>query len=357
MALQDKTEAASPRRREEARKEGKVAKSTDLISAVGLLFSLLLIKSAGPYLMGGMSSMMRQSLSNLHHNELTIDALRPLAISYGMKFFQLCLPILAVTAVVGIAANVLQVGFMVSPKAIAPDLNRIDPIKGFARLFAGRSIVELLKSIAKVSIVSYFVYTFLKSEYPVLLDLAGLTPSAMVDTVTALGWRLVIRGCIVLLIIGILDYMYQRLQFEQSIKMTKQEVKEEYKRSEGDPQIKSKIRQRQREMARHRMIQDVSKADFVVTNPTHFAVAIKYDPSKMAAPVVLAKGQRLLALKIREVATANGVPIIENPPVARFLYKNVEVGQPIPEDLYQAVAEMLAYVYQLSQKAGKHNAA
>ncbi|MEN6372168.1 MAG: flagellar biosynthesis protein FlhB [Armatimonadota bacterium] len=355
--MQDKTEAASPRRREEARKEGKVAQSNDLVSAAGLLFSLLLMKSAGPYLMNGMSSMMRQSLSNLHHNELTINTLRPLAITYGLQFFRLCLPIMAVTAVVGIAANVLQVGFRVTPKAIAPDLNRIDPIKGLARLFAGRSLIELLKSIAKVGVVSYFIYTFLKGEYPVLLDLAGLSPSAMVDTVTTLGWKLVSRGSIVMLVIGILDYMYQRIQFEQSIKMTKQEVKEEYKRSEGDPQIKSKIRQRQREMARHRMIQDVAKADFVVTNPTHFSVAIQYDPSKMAAPIVLAKGQRLLAFKIREVATANGVPIIENPPVARFLYKNVEVGQPIPEDLYQAVAEMLAYVYQLSKKAGKHNAA
>lgn len=357
MALQDKTEAASPHRREEARKEGRVAKSNDLVSAVGLLFSLLLIKTAGPYMMDGMLSLMRHSLSNLHNTELRVDTIRPLAMSYGTQFFRLCLPIMAVTVLVGLAANVLQVGFRVTPKSIAPDLKRVDPLKGLVRLVSGKSLVELLKASAKVTAVAYFIYAFLKSEYPTLIDLAGLTPSAMVDAITSLSWRLVARGCGVMLVIGILDYMYQRIQFEQSIKMTKQEVKEEYKRSEGDPQIKSRIRQRQQEMSRRRMIHDVAKADFVVTNPTHFAVAIQYDASKMAAPIVLAKGQRLLALKIREVAEANGVPIIENPPVARLLYKTVEIGQPVPEELYQTVAEILAYVYQLSKKTGKYNAA
>lgn len=351
MSLQDKTEAASPRRREEARKDGRVAKSTDLVSAVGLLFSLMLLKTAGPYLMEQLSNLLKQSLSNLHNTEVGIDTIQTLALSNGVQFFKLCLPIMAVTLTVGLAANVMQVGFRVTPKSIAPDFNKINPLKGLARMVSWRGVVELIKSAAKIGVVAYFVYAFLKTEYPVLIDLAGLTPKEMVDSVMMLSWRLVVRGCGVMLVIGILDYVYQRMQFEQSIKMTKQEVKDEFKRSEGDPQIKSRIRQRQHEIARRRMIHDVAKADVVITNPTHFAIAIRYDAKEMAAPVVLAKGQRLLALKIREVAESKGIPIVENPPVARLLYKTVEVGQPIPEELYQAVAEILAYVYQLSKKA------
>jgi len=301
--------------------------------------------------MGQMTNMLKQSLSNLHKADVGMNTIQMLALSNGVQFFKLCLPIMAVTFTVGLAANVLQVGFRVTPKSIAPDLNKIDPLKGIVRIISWRGLVELIKSAAKVGVVAYFVYAFLKTEYPLLIDLAGLTPREMVDTIMMLSWRLVVRGCGVMLVIGILDYIYQRLQFEKSIKMTKQEVKEEFKRSEGDPQIKSRIRQRQLEIACRRMIHDVAKADVVITNPTHYAVAIRYDAKEMEAPVVLAKGQRLLAMKIREVAELNGIPIVENPPVARLLYKTVEVGQPIPEELYQAVAEILAYVYQLSKKA------
>jgi flagellar biosynthesis protein FlhB len=215
-----------------------------------------------------------------------------------------------------------------------------------------RSGVELIKSLLKVAIVGYVVYIFLRAEFPGMTKLSGLSPGAMGSAVGILCWRLVIRACAAMLIIAILDYMYQRLQFEQSIKMTKQEVKEEYKRSEGDPQVKGRIRQIQREMGKRRLAQDVAGAHVVITNPTQIAVAIKYDLENMEAPTVVAKGQRLLAQKIREIAEASGVPIVENKPIARLLYKVVEVGQQIPEELYQAVAEILAFVYRMGTKAG-----
>jgi flagellar biosynthetic protein FlhB len=276
---------------------------------------------------------------------------------YALRFAMLSAPILIGTAAVGIVANVLQVGFKVTPKVLKPDMNKLNPISGMSRLVSKRSFVELAKSIAKILIVAYCAYSFLRTEYPVFIDLGGMAVSDMMSTVTGLCWRLMGRGCIAMLVIGILDYIYQKFEFENSIKMTKQEVKEEYKRTEGDPQVKGKIRGRQRQIARQRMSQEVARADVVITNPTHFAVAIKYDSKEMSAPIVVAKGQRLLALRIREIAKENGVPIMENPPVARLLYRTVEIGQQIPEALYQTVAEILAYVYQLGKRAGKKPAA
>lgn len=355
--MQDKTEAATPRKRDDARSEGKVAKSQDLNSAVVLLTGLIMLRAAGPYIMQGMSGLVRDTFSNLHSREVGVNTISSLAALYGGKFVLICFPILAAIAVVGIATNVLQVGFKVSSKAITPDWSRLDPIKGVTRVFSGKAAVEALKSVAKVTVVGYFVYAFLKNEFPVLIDLSGLPPAQFGAKIAYLSWQLLARGCAVIVVIGILDYIYQRVSFEKSLRMTKQEVKDEYKRMEGDPQVKGKIRQRQREMARMRMMQDVMRAHVVVTNPTHFAVALRYDSDEMAAPTVVAKGQRLIALKIREMAEANGIPIVENPPVARMLYKTVEVGRQIPEELYQVVAEILAYVFQLSGKVGRSTAA
>jgi flagellar biosynthetic protein FlhB len=355
--MQDRTEPATPRKRDEARDEGKVAKSQDLNSAIVLIVGLIMLRVAGPYVMTGMSSLLRDTLANLHSHEVGPDTLSSLAVFYGSKFALICFPILAAVAAVGIATNVIQVGFRITSKSLKPDLSRLDPMKGMARLFSGRAMVEALKSTLKVTLVAYFVYMFLKKEYPVLIDLSGMPAAEMGGKIGILSWQLLARGCAVIFVIGVLDYMYQRISFEKSLRMTKQEVKDDYKRSEGDPQVKGKIRQRQREMARRRMIHDVARAHVVVTNPTRFAVALRYDSDEMAAPTVVAKGQRLIAQKIREVAEAHGIPIVENPPIARLIYKMVEVGQQIPEDLYQAVAEILAYVYQLSGKAGRQTAA
>jgi flagellar biosynthetic protein FlhB len=236
---------------------------------------------------------------------------------------------------------------------MVPDLNRMNPISGMAKMVSARGFVELLKSILKIFIVGYVVYVFLQAELPNFTKLAEMSLRDSVSVVALMCWRMMIKAAAAMAMIAIIDYGYQRWSFEQSIKMTKQEVRDEYKMQEGDPQLKGQIRQRQREMVKRRMMQNVPKADVIITNPTHYAVAIQYDPEKMGAPTVVAKGQRLVAQKIKDVAIANGVPIVENKPVARALYAAVEVGDQIPEDLYQAVAEILAYVFRISKKAGR----
>ncbi len=353
MSLQDRTEPATPRRREDARNEGKVCKSSDINSAVTLLASLLVFRVAGPYLYEGLTSLAKQTFSTLHKQEIGMDQAGGMMMSLMMSGLRLCMPIMLAAGAVAVTANVLQVGLKVTPKAIAWDSNRINPVRGIASLVSLRSAVELLKSLAKVLVVGIVVYLFLKDEMPKLTDLADMPVAAGASMLGGMCWRLLAQACIVLLVIAVLDYLFQRFQYEQSLKMTKQEVKEEYKRTEGDPAIKGRVRQRQRELARSRMVQAVPKADLVLVNPTHYAVALKYDPNEMPAPIVLAKGQRLMAQKIRDIASANGIPIIENPPVTRMIYKMVEVGQQIPEELYQTVAEILAYVYKLSERAGR----
>jgi len=352
MALQDKTEPGTPKKREEAREEGRVAKSAEIGSAAVLLASILILRAAGPYLISGMMEVIRSGLSTLHLRQVTVESLPNMAASWAITTAGLCLPVMAGAAAVGLAANVLQVGFRATSKSIAPNLTRLDPLKGLARLVSGRSLMELLKSVVKVVVVGWVAWGFLRAEYPALLDLPSLSPAGLGGAIAGLCWRLLARATAAMLIIAVLDYMYQRLSFELSLRMTKQEVKDEFKRSEGDPHIKARIRQRQREIARRRMMQDVAKSDVVITNPTHVAVALKYDTDKMAAPQLVAKGQRLLAERIKAVAEANHVPMIENAPVARLLYKTVEIGQQIPEELYQAVAEILAFVFRLSKNRG-----
>ena len=351
MALQDRTEAATPKRRQEAREEGKVAKSQDITSAVVLLISLMVLKAVAVRMFVGMKDMMQHSLSSLHTTNIGADNLSQLTMSWLAKFGMICLPLALTIAAVGLAANVLQVGLKFTPKAIVPKFSNVNPISGLMKLVGSSGIVELAKSLAKVLVVTWFTYSFIRNEFPGLTDLAGMQVGQMGATAAGLVWRLMMRGCIAMLVIGIIDYVYQKYTFEQSLKMTKQEVIEEYKRSEGDPKVKGRIRQRQAEMARRRMMQDVPKSDVIITNPTHFAIAIKYDSHSMSAPKVVAKGQRLLALKIRSIAEAHGVPIVENPPVARLLYKTVEIGEQVPEELYQTVAEILAYVYQMSRQS------
>lgn len=353
MSLSNKTEPATGRKREDTRNEGRVAKSMDVNSVVVLLVCLVMLKVAGPWVMQGLSSMIHDTLANLHSQPVSVETLSSLAAQYGIRMAVLCLPFAAVAGAAGLVANVAQVGLRITTKQMQPNLNKLNPIQGVARFFSPRILVELLKSILKLGAVGYIAYTRVKSEFPRMADLSSLPPGEAGAMVVQICWRLAITAWLVMLVIAILDYVYQRFAFERSIMMTKQEVKDEYKRTEGDPKIKSKIRQRQFDLVRSRMIHAIPTADVVITNPTHIAVAVKYDAAQMAAPVVVAKGQRLLAEKIKSIAAANGVPVVENVPVARLLYKLVEVGSPIPEQLYQAVAEILAFVYRLNDKAGR----
>jgi flagellar biosynthetic protein FlhB len=260
-------------------------------------------------------------------------------------------PLLLTVVITGFLSNYLQIGFIFSPEAVAPKMEKIDPFKGFARLFSLRSLVELVKSVLKMAVIAVIVWFTLKDE---LRNLIPLMDDSLMGILVYTGkviFRIMITTCWVLIVLALMDYLYQRWEYEKGLRMSRQEVKDEYKQSEGDPFVKARIRRIQREIARKRMMANVPKADVVVTNPTHLAVAIRYDADKMYAPVVVAKGAGYMAEKIRDIARTHGVPVIENKPVAQLLYKMVDVDGAIPEDLYRAVAEILAYVYGLKERA------
>ncbi|MCX8052932.1 MAG: flagellar biosynthesis protein FlhB [Armatimonadetes bacterium] len=350
MPLEDRTEAPTPRRRQEARQEGQVARSVELNSALILLASLVIIRLCGPLLADRLRGTMIDAFTHFPKGDLTIGDVTSDLVRVLLEVGVMTAPIVIGVAVVGFLSSALQVGLTVSSKPLQMRGERLNPTPGIARMFSVRAGVECLKAIAKVSIVGYIVYTFIRDKYSDIASLVGGHYLTACSTIGKLTWELLLRASLAILVIAALDYMFQRFQHEKQLKMTKQEVKEDLKRTEGDPIVKSRIRQRQRAISQRRMMREVPKADVVITNPVHYAVALKYEAEKHAAPVVVAKGQRLVALKIREIAEENNVPIVENPPLARTLYRTVEIGDEIPAELYQAVAEILAYVYRLSRK-------
>lgn len=259
-------------------------------------------------------------------------------------------PILAISFLIAFVTDVAQVKWKPTLEPMKPKFSKLNPLKGFKKFFSLNALVELVKSIAKVSLVLYVCYIYLKDKWPILLNLYDVTLMQALqlsaETVTDLG----IRIALLYMLIAFSDFAYQKIKFKNDMKMSKQEVKEEFKQQEGDPQIKNKIRQKMRESSMRRMMQDLPQADVVITNPTHYAVAIKYDPKVADAPLVVAKGENYLAARIKEVARENKIEIVENKPLARMLYANVDIGQAVPPELYQAVAEVLAFVYQLQGK-------
>ncbi|MCL2748063.1 MAG: flagellar biosynthesis protein FlhB [Oscillospiraceae bacterium] len=348
----EKTEKATPKRREDARKKGQVLKSTEVNTAVTMaaMFGALALFGAG--VVRGILELLTYYLSTQLDSELTGLTIPALINDAIGRMFGAMWPLLLVAVLAGVAVNLLQVGFFASGELLRPKFSRISPAKGLKRIFSLRSIVEMLKAVLKISIVTYVVY----SEY---MDRFGAFPHMMAyDVATStqaifdMCLSVAFKAAAALAAIGVADYLYQWYDYEKNLRMTKQEVKDEYKMVEGDPQIKGKIKRRQREMAALRMMQAVPEADVVVTNPTHYAVALKYDDKASPAPVVIAKGKDLLAGRIKERAREAKVEIVENKPVAQALYLTVEVGRQIPEELYQAVAEILAYVYNLRKQGG-----
>lgn len=350
MALEDKTEAATPRRRQEARQEGQVARSVELNSAFVLIAALLILKMTGPTLAIRMRELAVDTFTHFPKHDLIVGDVSNILARILLQVGTAVAPLVLGVAVVGFISNAVQVGLVFSGKALQVKGERLNPLTGLTRMFSARAGVELAKSIAKVSIVGYIVFAFVRDKYSEIASLAGVDYLSSCSLIGQYTWSLLLRAAIALFVIAAFDYMYQRHQLEKQLKMTKQEVKEDYKRTEGDPMIKSRIRQKQREMSQRRMMQEVPKADVVVTNPTHFAVALKYDADKDAAPTVIAKGKNLIAQRIKQIAGENNVPIVENVQLARALYASVEIGDTIPAELYQAVAEILAYVYRLSKK-------
>lgn len=350
LFAQEKTEEATPKRREDARKKGQVFKSMEVVGAISLLATYLVLRVAGPFMAGRIFTFSRTLWEQGATQDWSESGVRLLINRTVLTAALVAAPIALTAAAAGLAANLIQVGFLFTLEPLTPDLNRINPGSGFKRIFSRRTVAELVKSLIKVTIIGFVAYRTVADDLEAFPLLIGLELPQMLQFLTDLVSRLMLWVGVSLLVMALADYMYQRWEYEESIKMSKQEVKEEFKQQEGNPEIRSKIRQKQREMARRRMMQDVKKADVVVTNPTHYAVALQYKQEAMAAPKVLAKGQGLVALRIRELAQEANVPIVENPPLARQLHAQTDIGQEVPLDLYQTVAEVLAYVYQLKQK-------
>ena len=290
--------------------------------------------------------MMRGTFQDYLLIELSDQNVHDLFITLAYQSAIILAPVMGVALVAGILANYLQVGFLFSTEAIQMKLNKLDPIQGFKRIYSMRAIVELLKSLLKITFVGFVTFSVLWLDIENVLRLSHMTVEQSLIYIATLTVKMGLFASAALLLLSLLDYLYQRYDYEKNLKMSKQDIKDEYKKSEGDPLIKSKIKQRQREMAMRRMMQDVPNADVVITNPTHYAIALKYDETKMDAPFVVAMGVDLVAQKIKEIAKANDVVMVENRPLARALYAQVDIGQAIPDEFFQAVAEIIAYVYQ-----------
>ncbi|MDI9484258.1 MAG: flagellar biosynthesis protein FlhB [Bacillota bacterium] len=346
----EKTEPATPRRREEARKKGQVAKSGEVGTALMVLTGVLLLNALAPYIGRHLRETVQYFLENMAHWEGDFLGFQQMFLFGLAKLGLIVGPILLGFLAVGFFSQAMQVGFFASSEPLLPKFSRINPIEGFKRIFSKRALVEFAKSVAKVMLVGYLVYKHVRSNLEWFPQISLFSLGDSIDLIISSIYRLGLQVGLFLLIIAAADYWWQRREFEESIKMSKEEIKEEYKQMEGDPQVRSRIRQRQRQMAAQRMMHAVPTADVIITNPTHYAIAISYKPEEMSAPQVVAKGMGLIAQRIKEEGKKHGVATVENPELAQALYKTTDIGQEIPVDLYPAVAEVLAFVYRLKKK-------
>lgn len=349
----DKTEKATPKKLDDARKEGRVARSSDLINGFMLLLMFFVLKLFG----GIMANLFLDSFVKYYNKASDIsmevfDVRQAVNLSNEiiLDIVIASLPVLIGSFIVALVGNIVQVGWKVTGKPLKPKLDRLNPIGGLKRMFSQEKVVELIKSILKVLAIALVAYNEVKDRWKFILNLYDFEFMQAVLNIFDIVLDVGIKISLIFVIIGLADFGYQKWKHLHDLRMSKQEVKDEMKQSEGDPQIKGQIRQKMREGARRRMMQDLPKADVVITNPTHFAVAVKYDKETAEAPYVLAKGADYVAANIKEIAKQNNIEIVENKPLARMLYYNVEIGDQIPPELYQMVAEVLAYVYSVKNK-------
>jgi len=346
-SFEDKTEKATPKKKEEARKKGEVAKSRELPSVAVLLASLITLTVFGSYMYTHIQTIMRASFSLPMLKDLNIPEFMVFAEKMITLFTLTLSPLLAAVFITAVLSNIVQVGFMLSGESIKPKLSKLNPIKGFGRLFSKQSFMELFKSLLKLAIVGVVAYLTVRAEMNNVYLLGDMEFNSIVAYILLTIFKIFIRCALAMIFLVAIDYAFQKWDFEKRLKMSKKEVKDEFKRTEGDPLVKSRIRSIQMQMARKRMMQEVPKADVVITNPTSLALALKYDSSVMGAPKLLAKGARKIAKRIRELAEEHDIPVVENKELAQSLYSLVEIGQEIPPTLYEAVAEVLAYIYKL----------
>lgn len=343
----EKTEEATPKKKDEARKKGQIAKSPDLPGSLILLFSFLSFIMLGSYYKQHIMSLFNSLFEDWLLLELTAGNVMSLFTDVAIELLLILAPIFVIVIIIAILGNIVQFGFLLTGDPLKMKLSKLNPINGFKQIFSMKSIVEFLKSILKILIIGIFVFNTIWGEWERILLLSSLPIQQIFSFAAGLTLNLGVKIGAVLIVLALADYFYQRFEHNKSLKMSKQDIKDEYKKSEGDPLIKGRIRERQRKMAMQRMMQEVPNADVIITNPTHFAIALKYDATKMEAPTIIAKGMDHVALRIREIAKENGVVTMENKPLARALYERAEIGDVIPADLFQAVAEVLAYVYKM----------
>jgi len=352
FAGEEKTEDATPRKLQQARKKGQVARSNELSTVVTLLTGFMALKAGGSYVLEKLYSFFKYSFSSDRlHTVLDEVSLSQIINHTLLTIVSIFIPIGLAILVVGFLVNYLQTGGVFTLEPLKVKLDRINPLQGLKRMFSAQKLVDLFKAVFKIVGVGLIVWNTFKGQIFPLAEQGVLHPPIQL---AALIWQLmftiVLRIVMLLLALAVFDFYYQRYQYKKSLKMTKKEVQDEHKQTEGDPKVKSRIRQKQRQFSMRRMMQDVPKADVVITNPTHLAIAIKYEAKQMAAPQVLAKGEGYIAAKIKEIATEHQITLVENKPLARTIYQTVEIGEFIPPNLYQAVAEVLAFVYKLRQK-------
>lgn len=344
---QERTEEATPKRREEVRRKGQVAKSAEITSVAVLFVCMGFFYFNATFMLEKMGLMMRDTFLASGRTRIGLDNIYQILSAYADQVLVMLGPLFLLVVGMAVLVNLLQVGVMFSPESLMPKFSKIDPIKGFGRLFSVRMLVELVKTILKILIVAGVAYAVLESNMIQVMNLLHLEVVQFSPLIGKISFQILLGACAILVILAVLDYLFQRQQFEKSIKMTKEELKQEMKNTEGDPIVRARVRKIQREMAKKRMMAAVPTADVVITNPTHIAVALKYDQAVTAAPIVVAKGVGEVAERIKEIAREHGVPVVENKSVARLLYQTVKLDSPIPETLYRAVAEILAYVYRL----------
>lgn len=350
IGADEKTEEATPKKKSDSRKKGQVPRSKDVGLAITMIATTLVIVTISGFIVSILRDGVIYFLGDMGTMELTensLNSINKLAVS---KAAIAIMPVVLPIMIAGVAASLIQSGFLVVKDAIKPSLGKLNPINGFKNMFSKKSLVELVKNLILISIIIYIAFIYIRDNFDKIMQIGNLYLPSLGGEIKSLLLGIFVKICILLVVVAILDYVVQYILFQKDIRMTKQEIKEEYKQMEGDPQIKSKIKQKQREISQRRMMQSVGEATVVITNPTHLAVAIKYTEGEMEAPKVVAKGADNIAIKIKERAMESKVPIIENKPLARLLYETVDIDKEVPQDMYQAVAEVLAMIYKLDKK-------
>lgn len=354
LFAESRSEPASPRRRIDARRRGQVARTAELGTALGLIAAFVVIAALSRFIAGQAMAYTRWMIGERAAGEPLTEAVAyRLGVEAVWWAARIVGPVAGLVLLVGLLSQLVQIGFMATLDPLTPKLERINPLAGLKRIFSTRAIVELVKAMAKVAIVALISYQVIAANLAELLQLMQVGPAEALAAAGGITYRTGLWVAVVLLGIAVLDYGYQRWEFERSLRMSPRELRDEQRQTEGDPQLRQRIRQRQRQIAARRMMQAVPKADVVITNPTHLAIALRYDEKSMEAPQVVAKGAGHVAERIRSLAQSHGVPLVENPPLARALFETAELGQNVPRELYEGVAEVLAFVYHLKRSRGR----